>query len=91
MGGASMLPRGWGTVLPGFENRQETLEISLGTQAEPERSFPVSCSPTVSEEWFYVGDEDGVFHAVDRKTGKKRWVFKTQAEVNSLAAVVGDV
>ena len=58
---------------------------------EPDTFIPgFPAAPTVSEEMVYVGDEDGVFHAVDRKTGKKRWVLKTQAEVNSSAAVVGD-
>ena len=46
-------------------------------------------APTVSADTVFVGDEDGVFHAVDRKTGKRRWVLQTQAEVNSSAAVVG--
>ena len=50
--------------------------------------FPAA--PTLSSDTVFVGDEDGVFHAVDRKSGKKRWVFQTSAEVNSSAAVVGN-
>ena len=57
---------------------------------EPDTFIPgFPSAPTVAADTVYVGDEDGVFHAVDRKTGKKRWLFRTQAEINSSAAVVG--
>ena len=38
----------------------------------------------------YVGDLDGVVHAVDARTGKLRWTFKTEAEIHSSANIVGD-
>ena len=58
---------------------------------EPDTFIPgFPAAPTVSADTVFVGDEDGVFHAVDRKTGKRRWVFQTQAEVNSSAVVIGD-
>lgn len=47
-------------------------------------------SPTVSAEAIYVGDEDGVFHAVDRRTGKPLWRFQTQGEIISSATLVGE-
>jgi eukaryotic-like serine/threonine-protein kinase len=37
----------------------------------------------VSGEAVYVGDEDGKLHCVDAKTGHKRWVFDTEAEITS--------
>ncbi|MBO11719.1 MAG: serine/threonine protein kinase, partial [Planctomycetaceae bacterium] len=50
---------------------------------EPDTFIPgFPSAPTVAADSVYVGDEDGVFHAVDRKTGKKRWLFQTQAEIN---------
>lgn len=36
------------------------------------------------------GDEDGVFHAVDRKTGVKRWTFKTGTIINGGPAIYQD-
>ena len=58
---------------------------------EPDTFIPgFPSAPSVSSDSVFVGDEDGVFHAVDRRTGKRRWVLQTQAEVNSSAAVVGD-
>ncbi|MDA0835127.1 MAG: PQQ-binding-like beta-propeller repeat protein [Planctomycetota bacterium] len=47
-------------------------------------------SPTVTDDAVYLGDEDGVFHAVERETGKKRWAFETGAEIVSSAAIDGD-
>ena len=47
-------------------------------------------APTVSADTVFVGDEDGVFHAVDRKTGKRLWVFATRAQVNSSPVIAGD-
>ncbi|MCA9116009.1 MAG: PQQ-binding-like beta-propeller repeat protein, partial [Planctomycetaceae bacterium] len=45
-------------------------------------------SPTVTETAVYIGDEDGVFHAVDRKTGKRRWKHVTGGEIVSSATVL---
>lgn len=45
-------------------------------------------SPTVSGDSIYLGDEDGVFHAIHRSTGKGRWKFATGGEIYSSAAVV---
>lgn len=47
-------------------------------------------SPTVTGELVLIGDEDGIFHAVERATGKLRWKHETLAEIVSSAAVVGD-
>lgn len=47
-------------------------------------------SPTVTGDLVVIGDEDGVFHAVERSTGRQRWKYETLAEIISSAAVVGD-
>jgi eukaryotic-like serine/threonine-protein kinase len=44
-------------------------------------------SPTVTSDAIYLGDEEGVFHAIDRKSGKGLWKFETQGEIYSSAAV----
>ena len=44
-------------------------------------------SPTVTADAIYLGDEEGVFHAIDRATGKNRWKFTTGGEIYSSAAV----
>ncbi len=47
-------------------------------------------SPTVTGELVLIGDEYGVFHAVDRTTGKMRWKHETMAEIICSAAIVKD-
>ncbi len=47
-------------------------------------------SPTVAGDKIYLGDEEGVFHAIDLATGKGLWTFQTQGEIYSSAAVVDD-
>ncbi len=44
----------------------------------------------VTADAVYIGDEDGLFHAVLRATGKKKWVFQTDAEIAGCAAIIGD-
>lgn len=44
-------------------------------------------SPTVTADSIYLGDEDGVFHAIDRATGKGKWKFVSGGEIYSSAAV----
>lgn len=45
-------------------------------------------SPTVFKGTVYLGDEDGVFHAVDAMTGKPVWKFESGGEIYSGAAIV---
>ena len=47
-------------------------------------------APTVTADTVYVGDEDGVFHAVNRADGKVRWTAKTGAEIVSAASCYQD-
>ena len=47
-------------------------------------------SPTVTGELVLIGDEDGIFHAIDRATGKARWKHETLAEIISSAAIVNN-
>ncbi len=47
-------------------------------------------SPTVMADTVYIGDEDGVLHAVNRTTGKQRWTVKSGAEIISSATCYQD-
>lgn len=47
-------------------------------------------SPTLAGGVIYLGDEDGVFHAVDAATGKRKWTFATLGEIVSSATVIED-
>ncbi|NOX53537.1 MAG: PQQ-binding-like beta-propeller repeat protein [Planctomycetes bacterium] len=47
-------------------------------------------SPTVTADAVFLGDEDGVYHAIRRQDGRRLWTFSTDAEIISSTAVVGD-
>jgi eukaryotic-like serine/threonine-protein kinase len=39
----------------------------------------------VSADTVYIGDEDGVFHAIDRESGTRRWTFAAKGDITSSA------
>jgi outer membrane protein assembly factor BamB len=47
--------------------------------------------PVVKDGTIYFGSTDGNFYALDIETGFMRWVFKTEAAINSVAAADKDV
>ena len=50
----------------------------------------VAAAPVVYGGLVYIGDGDGVVHAMDADTGVERWAFQAEAGVNSgLAAALG--
>lgn len=46
-------------------------------------------APHVTVNAVYVGDEDGVLHAVDRTTGDRNWVWATAGEIAGSPAISG--
>ncbi len=57
---------------------------------DPEEFAPgFNAAATVAGDSVYIGDEDGVFHAINRETGELRWKVETQGEIVGGAAVVG--
>lgn len=58
---------------------------------DPDAFAPAfKAAPTVTAELVISGDEDGIVHAIDRKTGKKKWTFKTEGEIAGGATVHGE-
>lgn len=47
-------------------------------------------TPLVTETMIYIGDEDGVLHAIDRGTGQKSWIFATGSEIAGCVAQYED-
>ena len=59
--------------------------------ADPKKFAPgFKAAPLVTESMIYIGDEDGVLHAIDRTTGQKKWVFASDAEIAGCVAPFGD-
>ncbi|MDC0273250.1 PQQ-binding-like beta-propeller repeat protein [Planctomycetaceae bacterium] len=61
-------------------------------ESEDPKSFApgFKAAPLITDQFALVGDEDGVFHAVDRNTGKKAWSFASEAEIAGGANLSGD-
>jgi len=82
-----------GTVFVGTQ-KGEVLALSLDTGAVYWRytiDDPIGeSSPAYGNGVVYVGDLAGWFHAVDAKSGKKLWAFKTGTEIKSSPVIVGD-
>ncbi len=58
---------------------------------DPKEFAPGFRAPvTVSAQTVFVGDEDGVFHAIDRATGRKRWTVTTGGEIVGGATLLPD-
>lgn len=47
-------------------------------------------APLITDQFALVGDEDGVFHSVNRMTGMKVWSFASEAEIAGGANLSGD-
>jgi outer membrane protein assembly factor BamB len=61
------------------------------TDPDPKAFAPgFKAAPTVTADTIYIGDEDGVFHAINRATGKVRWTAKSGAEIVSSASCYQD-
>jgi outer membrane protein assembly factor BamB len=72
-----------------LKNGKQIWKYRSSEKTDPKLLAPgFKSSPTVTADGVYLGDEDGVFHAVDRATGKKRWTFPTGAEIVSSAAII---
>ncbi len=57
---------------------------------EDEPGPAVRASPCVYGDTVFFGDEDGVFHAVEKASGRVRWTFRAGGEIISSANCVGD-
>jgi len=55
----------------------------------PGRSAEFRSSAAVTSELAIVGGRDRLVHAIDRKTGQRRWTFPTKGQVDSSPVVVG--
>ncbi len=59
--------------------------------ADPKKFAPgFKAAPLVTDSTIYIGDEDGVLHAIDRTTGLKKWVFASDAEISGCVAPFGE-
>lgn len=63
---------------------------AVGWRYRNDENAKFVASPAITTELAIFGGQDKVIHAVDRKTGQKRWTFKTKGRVDSSPVVSGD-
>jgi outer membrane protein assembly factor BamB len=64
--------------------------LFAGNSTSKPLAAAIQSSPAVHQGLIFFGDEDGMFHALDLKTGKQKWTFKTDAEIISSPNPIGD-
>src|SRR5437762_7392959 len=71
-----------GTVYAGsFDEHLYALDLADGKEKWKYKGGPFKAPPSVHDGAVFIGDEDGVFHCVDAKTGEKRWTVETGGEI----------
>jgi outer membrane protein assembly factor BamB len=55
----------------------------------PKQQFPFFGSPALTLDLVLIGGRDKLLHAIERRTGKGRWTFRTKGRVDSPPVVVG--
>ncbi|MEO9482950.1 MAG: PQQ-binding-like beta-propeller repeat protein [Ekhidna sp.] len=64
----------------------QTLELDWKFEA----TDSVLASPLLHEETVFIGDQSGVFFALDIKSGKEKWRIETEGNIQAKATLVGD-
>ena len=52
---------------------------------------PIKGGAAIAGGRVFVGDDDGIIHAVDFATGKKLWIFKTESSIEATPLVLNNV
>ena len=58
--------------------------------SDPVNDHPYHGSAAVTDKYVVVGGQDKQLHCIDRKTGKRVWVFRAKGQINSSPVIVGD-
>jgi outer membrane protein assembly factor BamB len=73
-----------------FDQYLYALKLSNGELKWKYKAGPFKSPPSVHNGAVYVGDEDGIFHCVNARTGKKKWTYDTESDISSGANFAGD-
>ncbi|MEP5611089.1 MAG: PQQ-binding-like beta-propeller repeat protein [Cyclobacteriaceae bacterium] len=67
-----------------------TLAQTLETSWKFESGARVIASPVEKDGNVYVGNEAGIFHAIETSTGKEKWKIETNGNIQAKALIVDD-
>jgi outer membrane protein assembly factor BamB len=74
---------------PGLDGEVVALEARKGAVRWRKRIGPSETSPLVADGLVYVGDWNGSVYALDAKTGREVWTFRTGGAVKGAVALSG--
>ena len=57
--------------------------------SDPQKMQPYHASAAILGDRIVVGSQDKRVHCIDRKSGKRLWVFQTRAQVTSSPVIAG--
>lgn len=60
------------------------------TYANPDREQQIDSSPAVTEDLVIIGHGDKHLHAIDRQTGRAKWMVPTRGKIDASPVVAGD-
>jgi outer membrane protein assembly factor BamB len=63
---------------------------ALWTYSVPNREQQIHSSPAVQGDVVVIGSRDKHLHAIDRKTGEKKWTFQTRAKIDGSPVIARD-
>lgn len=56
---------------------------------EGKRAFPIDASPVIADGVVYIGDQSGIFYAIDLQSGKELWRYEAESAISGAAAIFG--
>ena len=92
--GASPAVMGDRVFVGTFENFVLGVDVSaakvIWQYQNSEREFPYLSCAAVTDGAVFVGGRDKLMHALDPKTGKEKWTFRTGGRIDGSPVIVGD-
>ena len=75
-----------------YANQTVAFDVAAGTVAwvYEDRALPFFSSPAVNERLVLIGSRDKHLHAIDRKSGKNVWKFRTGGRIEGSPIVFND-
>jgi len=69
------------------DRKRKTIDWEYQDKDNPDSFFS---SPAVGKDRVLIGSRNDYLHCVDRKTGKKIWVFRTHDDIDSSPVIAGE-
>lgn len=58
------------------------LDENTGKEIWSTKAGPIKATPSILNNFIYIGDMDGGFHSLNLENGKSAWTFKTNGEIS---------